>query len=862
MKYTLTKQEIFPFRPKPFFFITTSDKEQLTQAQMEKTLRDMKEKGFGGIVLFNKPQNGFNKDTYLSDAWFSMVEETAKACKALSLPMWINDGFDYPPGDVAGRVQKVAPHLTQKHIKLIDGKLTVLDATWGFPAFEERESTELFIKFVYEEYEKRVGAYFGDPIVGFFSDTDNRRVKPSAMFKKDSPMRDYFPWSVDFEASFKATYGYDIMPYMTEIIQRKDIPQAVDYWEYAGRLMQGWFRAHRDWLHSRGLEYTGHSSDSSPYLYDEAPRSSCFTEGRFSDAQSIFDYPGTDQELYALDGGKHMIARNYYTPHVIWGEEEYMPKMSKFSDITEDLRAKQTAATAFLYGKKGVMCEMFAATNYGVEPATLKRIAAYQIMQGVTFVVPHAYHYRFTGATKYFAPPDFSSASMLDHSVKELNDWLAEKTCLMAKGTSVFPIALIDPTEYVWRGVYDEKEYFSAFAKLNRLPYGFTICDTRRLLSKDYGFKVAIAAGIAVDEATKQALAEKGIVVLGEKDIENLANYLVCDVSYEGEGTPHFLRKIIDGKEFTFIANIENDEPICGTIKAYGREKKLVLYPGDIRYISAEYDDIPPVKAEGERVAEFPKIAKVTFDAPNILPLEYFKDGEETVLKTEESETLCFPFTAKDTLTDLKLYIPLSANDILTGVVLDGKALAAEKGKVFDEPYLTYTFHAASGEHCLEIKKKGAFKPYERIFIEGDFDTDVQTDKTEYKRVYTIYNAYVYVPKTASVAIAKRRSTLRTDCSWALQGQPFYSGGVTYSFPLTVKEGGVYGLKLGKVRDVAVLYVNGKKIGKLSCPPYDFTAELQKGENEIAVTVYNSMANAMECYLEKSGLLETAYLEK
>ncbi|MBQ4268346.1 MAG: hypothetical protein IJB97_01710 [Clostridia bacterium] len=45
---------------------------------MLEKLTELKKAGFGGIVLFNKPQNGFNKEEYLSDKWFDMVEATVR----------------------------------------------------------------------------------------------------------------------------------------------------------------------------------------------------------------------------------------------------------------------------------------------------------------------------------------------------------------------------------------------------------------------------------------------------------------------------------------------------------------------------------------------------------------------------------------------------------------------------------------------------------------------------------------------------------------------------------------------------------------------------------------------------------------
>ena len=65
---------------------------------------------------------------------------------------------------------------------------------------------------------------------------------------------------------------------------------------------------------------------------------------------------------------------------------------------------------------------------------------------------------------------------------------------------------------------------------------------------------------------------------------------------------------------------------------------------------------------------------------------------------------------------------------------------------------------------------------------------------------------------------------------------------------------GRYALVLPQVRDVVELTVNGARAGKRIVPPYRFEAELKKGRNRIELTVYNSLANAMEFYLEDSGI--------
>ena len=160
MKYPLSENQIFNYRPKPFFFITTSDDADLTPEKTEENLRNLKDCGFGGFVLFNK---AYTEKNYLGEGWFSMVRNFAAAAKKLGLIMWINDGFDFPPGNVAGKVEKIAPELKQQRVRMKDGQLKVEMVDWGFPAFEHPRSGELFVELVYEQYKKQVGEYFGDP---------------------------------------------------------------------------------------------------------------------------------------------------------------------------------------------------------------------------------------------------------------------------------------------------------------------------------------------------------------------------------------------------------------------------------------------------------------------------------------------------------------------------------------------------------------------------------------------------------------------------------------------------------------------------------------------------------------------------
>jgi hypothetical protein len=390
--------------------------------------------------------------------------------------------------------------------------------------------------------------------------------------------------------------------------------------------------------------------------------------------------------------------------------------MTAFADISEDMRAKQAAATAYLTGAPEVMCEMFAATNFGVSAGVLKRIAAFQIMQGITYIVTHAYHHRFFGEAKYFAPPDFSPQSLLSHSARALNDLLAQHCAMMAAGEAVYPIALIDPTEELWRSTFVKEPYFAAFSSLNRQPWGFTVCDRKRLAAENYGFRVAIEAGIVLTAEERAAIEANGITVISADALDRLPALLSdCTVRWDGEGTPHFARRIIDGEEFVFIANIEQDEVICGTLDAYGRTEQLQLYPGDICYVSAHYDNIPDRPAATDPTVLLPTSLPVTFEKPNAVSLEYFTYDGRTVTKDEDVPSLTFAFTAEDVLDGVSLMVPLCGAEGIASVTLDGAVLSALEDA-----------RRALGEGGRVLLRKSGTEPLLRIMVESEDEAKSQ----------------------------------------------------------------------------------------------------------------------------------------
>jgi hypothetical protein len=81
---------------------------------------------------------------------------------------------------------------------------------------------------------------------------------------------------------------------------------------------------------------------------------------------------------------------------------------------------------------------------------------------------------------------------------------------------------------------------------------------------------------------------------------------------------------------------------------------------------------------------------------------------------------------------------------------------------------------------------------------------------------------------------------------WCLQGLATYSGGVCYSRKLEIAElkSSLF-IDLGKVNATAQVKINGHVAGTLIAPPWtcDLTPFLLPGENELSITVANTLAN-------------------
>ena len=891
--HVLTEQQLFPYRPIPFYYITTHDMAELTYEKFYESLSDMKAKGYGGVIPFNRPPEGFSKEQYFTEDWFTMMDNCIRACHDLGLRVWINDSYDCPAGDFGGRMEKIAPHLKPLRLRLNGETVSVEEVSWGFPAYEHPESALFFQRYVYEEYKRRFGQYFGNTVVGFFTDADARRCNSEAL-TPGHPMREYFPWTNDFAQTFQAAYGYDITPYLPSIIRREPSSQSRDYWEHNGNLYFGWFASNYRWCQENGLEYTFHTSDCAPFPYSRTPFNSAFAEGKAIEAGINCDWPGTDHETLRLNGNPFCLFKEMINPreYVIYGEGEEHRRTEKFYDVYADLRAKQAQSGAFLHDKKGVMCEMFAGVSWAATYKELRNILSWQLMQGVTFVVLQAYHYRIHGKTKNFAPLSFGPKAHTDFDMKAYNDAQADNAYRCAQGKLKVDLALLDATDSIWAGSADSETELLLAKHLNHAPQGYVIADLKAIEKKASEFRAVINPNLPLTQAERDRIKALGLQLIEADeafDLAKLEEKVPTGIRWEGSGQVMFMRRVLDsGEEMLIVGNIESDDTLVGKVFRGGKCYTVELTSGELAFLGGPLEQYRTPTGACDRY-ELPVQADVKFLSPNIIPLHRWENEAgksvplrapegripyETVLKWSEETVPVkynepvglaprFRFHADTELQDLRVLVSRNFYEsIPMSVEMDGKALEVTgKTEVLDDVYLCLACPVMPGEHTITLQLSQRPVRYDALFLQGAFDVSVTTsgDTATYGGAYSIRQ---YLPESVEMTLSARRSVLSAEESWTQQGQPFYSGVAEYKFDLELPVDADKGeLVFPAVRDAVKVWVDDNYMGSAVLPPYRVAVNAAKGKHVISVQVANTLGNQLEGYKATSGILQAPWLE-
>lgn len=400
------------FTPIPFWFLNGD----LTGAELRRQLADFAAHGVYGVVLH--PRMGLAKRIgYLSETYFRYIRTAVQAAEELGMKIVLYDEGMYPSGSACGQVVAGHPEFASEGLALVEAALptdevlaqtsegclvarksggTLRGVHWGEDDGEPNapasadilnpEAVDRFIALTHEAYYRVLKKWFGNVIIGFFTDEPSilGRNAPAGMV----------PWTHGFAADFTAAGGNlaglaalfcgqenaDTALYHKMILEREGTV-------YYGKL-SAWCEAH-------GIALMGH-----PHQSDDI------------EVERYFHVPGQDLVL-------RWVA----------------PEQGGLDGIDATM-AKCSADAARLAHRRRNSNECFGACNKDGNPwqfsgADMKWYLDWLAVRGVNLFIPHAFYYSIAGKRKDERPPDVGPNSMWWTNYTQWADYMRRLSCLM-----------------------------------------------------------------------------------------------------------------------------------------------------------------------------------------------------------------------------------------------------------------------------------------------------------------------------------------------------------------------------------------------------------------------------------------------
>ena len=380
------------FTPIPFWFLN----EDLTDEKIRRQLTDFAAHGVYGVVLH--PRMGLAKRIgYLSSTYFHYIRTAVETATELGMTVVLYDEGMYPSGSACGQVVEDHPELASEGIALVEtvqpgdevlaqvenGTLVVRKSGgtmrglhWGEDDGEpyapktadilNPAAVNRFIELTHEAYYRELKDYFGNTIIGFFTD------EPSILGRNVEGM---FPWTHGF-ANLFADVGGNLAGLAALFQGKENVDTELYHKLILTRESEVYYGSLSRWCTAHGIGLMGH-----PHQSDDI------------EVEKYFAVPGQDLVLRWLAPEKDGLA----------GMDSTMAKCS--------------ADAARLMGRRRNSNECFGACNKDDNPwqfagGDMKWYTDWLAVRGVNLFIPHAFYYSIAGKRKDERPPDVGPNSI------------------------------------------------------------------------------------------------------------------------------------------------------------------------------------------------------------------------------------------------------------------------------------------------------------------------------------------------------------------------------------------------------------------------------------------------------------------
>ena len=278
----------------------------------------------------------------------------------------------------------------------------------------DKKAIKRFIETTHEKYYEAVGEDFGELIPSIF--TDEPQFVHKQTFGRAEDKKDVvIPYTDDFEATYKKTYGESFLKYLPEVFwELPDGEVSLTRYRYHDHVAERFAHAFADtlgsWCRKHGIALTGH----------------------------MMEEPTLRSQTAAL--GEAM--RNYRGFQI--------PGIDMLCDNREYTTAKQAQSAAHQLGRNEITSELYGVTNWDFDFRGHKQQGDWQAALGVTHRVHHLSWVSMAGEAKRDYPASIFFQSPWYRKYALVEDYFARVNTALMSGKPKVRIGVIHPVESYW----------------------------------------------------------------------------------------------------------------------------------------------------------------------------------------------------------------------------------------------------------------------------------------------------------------------------------------------------------------------------------------------------------------------------
>lgn len=427
------------FTPIPFWFWN----DYLTEEELDRQMLAFKEKGVDGFVIH--PRLGLPEEIgYLTDTYFHYVRYAVKRASQLHMKVVLYDEAMYPSGSCHGQVVRENPAFASRGLRMSDresaeeGELLIAAVkregkTWyfwegpsggtirgvhygeddgeaGAPASADLmnpEAVALFLQLTHERYYQELKEYFGNTIIGIFTDEPNilGRCSKEGMIA----------WSGNFLEDFYRQGGNEQDLYLlfadTDSSEDRRAGERYKRAVYE-RMSRAYYRQIADWCAAHGVAMTGHPEKSTDIGYLQHFTIPC--------QDIVWRYVAPEEEK------------------AITGEHSTMGKCSSDSARHRGKRRN---------GNECFGCCGAPEDPYRFTMEDMKWYLDWLFVRGVNMIFPHAFYYSLRDRRKEERPPEVGMHSSFWEDYHIASDYIKRMCGLLTDSVNQAKAAVLCRSE-------------------------------------------------------------------------------------------------------------------------------------------------------------------------------------------------------------------------------------------------------------------------------------------------------------------------------------------------------------------------------------------------------------------------------